>query len=98
MAEHPNCQAVETFLNAIPSISRPILKTQNIDGKPAHEAYTASWFDQASQIGFTVIASGEDGKFFVVTEGAHGRKTYEGNLAQAGQFGKRINGLMFGKR
>lgn len=66
--EHPNCQAVETFLNQLgDGISRPIVKSEQINGSPVHDCYTASYMDNAKGIGFTVLAFA-DGNFKVIVE------------------------------
>lgn len=60
MAEHPNAAAIGAFLEQIKSISRPVVATQNINGKPVLNGYTASYYDDEREIGFTVIAWDND--------------------------------------
>ncbi len=98
--EHANCQAIEDFLNEIPSVSRPIIKTERINSLPVHEGYTASYYDKDTGNGFTVIAWGEGGSFMAIREGLRDgklfRSTYEGEIAKAKQFGRRVNAEIFG--
>lgn len=79
MAEHLNCQAIETFLNQIASISRPVAKTEKINDEPVKNGYTASFWDDKRGIGFTVIAWG-DGHMKAYLETA-------GKIGQAEEFG-----------
>jgi hypothetical protein len=80
--EHPNCQAVERFLNALgDGISCPISHTLKINGEPIPDAYTASYMDNARGVGFTVIAWGK-GFFKVVIETVGGLDRAESDGAR----------------
>jgi hypothetical protein len=87
--EHPNCQAVEEFLEAIPSIARPIAKTERLDGVKVPNAYTAAWHDQATNSGFTVIAMG-DGHMKLFVE-------LTGKISNAAEFAAAVNRVFFSK-
>lgn len=67
MAEHPNYQAVQTFLDQLPATSARIVGTEKIDGTAVSNGYTASWSIDNCQRGFTVISYG-DGKFLSLFE------------------------------
>lgn len=66
MTEHPNCQAIEKFLEPFAAPIK-IANTERINGALAKDAYTASHWDRVSGRGFTVIAWG-DGLFKCVVE------------------------------
>lgn len=81
--EHPNCQAVETFLAELgDKISRPVVSTERINGTSVKEGYTASYMDNDRGIGFTVIAWA-NGQFKVIIEmgGSTDRAASDGELA-----------------
>jgi hypothetical protein len=93
--EHPNCQAIDRFLTAIPYVNRPIVRTQNVDEKPVDNGFTASWHDQASNSGFTIIAM-NDGDLLLMVEGRTEFST-TGKLEDAEAFAARVNQTIFAK-
>lgn len=87
--EHPNCQAIEDFLEAIPSIDRPIVQTRNLDNRPVDNGYCAAWHDKENNSGFTVVAM----------DGGHMRLFIEltGKLSDAAGFAATVNKVFFDK-
>lgn len=93
--EHPNCQAVDRFLAAIPSVSRPICRTQNLNEKPVADGYTAAWYDQASGSGFTIIAMNEGDMLLMVERKGEKHEIRPGKLADAEAFAAHVNEKLF---
>ena len=81
MDEHPNCQAIETFINQFDAAIR-IGKTEHIDGAKADNAYMAAFMNNATGVGFTVVAWG-NGNLKCIVECV-------GQTSQAEHFGKLV--------
>lgn len=92
--EHPNCQAVDRFLTAIPSVNRPICHTQNVDEKPVANGYVASWHDGTKNEGFTVLAM-NDGEMLLSIEKRGASEILRGTTADAEAFAAKINSVFF---
>lgn len=87
--EHPNCQAIEDFLEAIPSISRPICQTAKFGNTPVSNAFVAAWHEAEKNCGFTIIAFGQ-GQMKLVIE-------LTGDLAEATDLAAQVNKVFFTK-
>ncbi len=88
MAEHPNCQAIETFLEQFKTPVR-IAKTERIDNEKVRDGYTASFMNNATGVGFTAVAwSDDNGNYFkCIIECV-------GHVGAAARFGKMVGGVI----
>ena len=85
MSEHPNDVALGSLLEQIASVSRPVVRTERVDGQRVIEGYTTSYMNDKTGLGFTAIAHGPEGnariRIFV---------EMVGKLPDAVDFGRRI--------
>lgn len=88
MAEHPNCQTVERFVEQFKTPVR-IGRTERIDNERVQDGYTASFMNNVIGIGFTAVC-------WTANDRAHFKVLVEcvGTDKDAERFGKLMGGVI----